>query len=316
MGEMSENGLPAGAVLSEEGSLAILDHLSDGVYFTDRQRRITYWNKAAERLTGYSADEVVGRRCRDGLLNHCDAAGNELCGKACPLLGTIRDGQLRDAHVFLRHKDGHRRPVWVRATPLRDAEAHIVGAIEVFNDDSALVDSRRRVADLQRSSLTDALTGTGNRRLAEMTLAAWLVQYRDFDRSFGVLFADIDHFKVVNDTHGHHVGDEALRVVARTLQHGSRHGDEVVRWGGEEFVILAADADAPTLAAMAERLRALVEQSRLFFDRRAVPLRISIGATVVAPGDDAGTLIRRADALLYRAKVEGRNRVVLDIDER
>jgi diguanylate cyclase (GGDEF)-like protein/PAS domain S-box-containing protein len=303
---------PEAAGLSDRMRLAVLDNLSDGVYFVDRDRRITYWNKGAERLTGFSAPEVVGRRCRDGILTHCDAAGTQLCGSRCPLLATIHDGRVREAHIFLHHKQGHRRPVSVRAAPLRDEAGAIVGAVEIFNDDSALLDTRRRADGLERRAMTDPLTGIGNRRLAEMTLAGWLEQHRGFDWSFGVLFADVDEFKVVNDTYGHGVGDEALRIVARTLAHGVRQGDTVARWGGEEFVVLTGGADGEALTAVAERLRALVEQSKLFVDRRRVPLTISVGATLVAPGDSADGLIHRADALLYDAKLAGRNRVALD----
>ncbi len=303
---------PSGAAgVDERFRLAVLDNLSDGVYFVDRKRRITYWNKGAERLTGFRADEVVGRSCMDAILNHCDAAGTVLCGKHCPLLDTIRDGDVHEAHVFLQHKEGHRRPVSVRAAPLRDEEGRIVGAVEIFNDDSALLDTRRRAEDLERSAMTDALTGLGNRRLGEITLAGWLEQHHRFDWPFGVLFADIDNFKAINDTCGHEVGDDALRIVARTLVHGARQDDRVVRWGGEEFVVLAAAADAAALEPLAERLRVLVEQSKLFANRLHIPLTVSIGVTPAAPGDDADGIMRRADALLYQAKTAGRNRVVL-----
>src|SRR5664280_2072141 len=106
----------------------LVDNMSDGVYFVDRTRTITYWSRGAERLTGYHASEVVGRRCRDGILNHVDECGTELCGAGCPLKATIRDGRCRDAHVFMHHADGHRQPVWVRAAPLRDPAGEISGA--------------------------------------------------------------------------------------------------------------------------------------------------------------------------------------------
>jgi PAS domain S-box-containing protein len=83
---------------------SLLDQLSDGVYFVDRQRRITYWNRGAERLTGYAAHEVVGRRCKDGILMHCDDRGEVLCGARCPLLDAMRDERPRECHVFLHHR--------------------------------------------------------------------------------------------------------------------------------------------------------------------------------------------------------------------
>src|SRR5271167_1619652 len=86
----------------------LLDSISDGVYFVDSQWQITYWNRGAERLTGYSAGEAVGRQCPDNFLEHVDAAGHALCIDGCPLTSTIRDGQAREAEIFLRHKLGHR----------------------------------------------------------------------------------------------------------------------------------------------------------------------------------------------------------------
>ncbi len=84
----------------------IIDHLYDGLYFVDRNRVIQYWNRAAERITGYAAAEVVGRPCSDNILTHVTDNGDNLCMGACPLMATLKDGQMREASVFLHHKDG------------------------------------------------------------------------------------------------------------------------------------------------------------------------------------------------------------------
>jgi diguanylate cyclase (GGDEF)-like protein/PAS domain S-box-containing protein len=300
--------------LTAELRNALLENLSDGVYFVDRQRRILYWNRGAEQITGFGAEEVLGRRCNDGILKHCDESGTILCGENCPLLAAIHDGQQREVHVYLHHKDGHRKPVRVSATPIHDSEGRVIGAVETFHDDGALARTRQRAAYLLDASMRDPLTGVGNRRLGETVLAGLLEQYHRFQFPFGVLVADVDHFKLVNDRYGHNVGDEALKVIARTFADNARQGDQVIRWGGEEFVILIASADAATLAATAERFRMLVTRTRLLADRRHVPLSISLGGTIVAPGDSAELIIRRADALLYESKSGGRNRATLDVD--
>ncbi|MGO9754101.1 MAG: diguanylate cyclase [Solirubrobacteraceae bacterium] len=300
--------------LTDEIRSTLLENISDGVYYVDRQRRILYWNAGAERITGYTAADVLGRRCRDQILNHCDEHGTVLCSENCPLLDTIRDGKQREAHVYLHHKGGHRKPVRICAAPIRDRGGSIIGAVETFHDDTALAHSRQRAAYLLDASMRDPLTGVGNRRLGDTVLVGWLEEYHRFQRVFGVLFADVDRFKHVNDKHGHNVGDEALKVVARTLADNVRHGDQVIRWGGEEFVILLADADAATLAVAAERFRMLVTRTGLSCERHHVKLSISLGGTLVAPGDDSELIIRRADALLYESKARGRNRATLDID--
>ncbi len=97
----------------------ILDNLYDGVYFVDRERVVNYWNKGAERISGYSAEAMIGHSCSDHLLNHVDADGVSLCQDRCPLAACMSDGLPREAEVFLHHADGHRVPVLVRgaATP-------------------------------------------------------------------------------------------------------------------------------------------------------------------------------------------------------
>jgi diguanylate cyclase (GGDEF)-like protein/PAS domain S-box-containing protein len=284
----------------------LIDKMSDGVYFVDCARRITYWSVGAERLTGYRAEDMVGRECRDGLLIHVDDAGNPLCGGPCPLKETMKDGRCREAHVFVHHAAGHRRPVWVRGAPIRDSSGAIVGAVEVFSDDSVVRAARARVDELEKLAQTDTLTGLGNRRYLEKQLDFRLFEWERDGTAFGVLFVDIDLFKKVNDTYGHDAGDEVLSMVARTLSHGIRGEDVVARYGGEEFVVVL-NADTQILAEAAERLRSLVAASRLVITHQPIEVTISLGGTVVAPGDDIEGILRRADLALYGAKKSGRN---------
>jgi PAS domain S-box-containing protein len=107
----------------------LLDGISDGVYFMDRDRIIRYWNRGAERITGFNKEEVIGTACRDNVLMHVDDAGTSLClAELCPALGTIMDGQEREAEVYLHHKEGYRLPVIARISPIRDDSGNITGA--------------------------------------------------------------------------------------------------------------------------------------------------------------------------------------------
>src|SRR5208283_5333958 len=112
----------------------LLDHTHDGVYFVNRDRKITYWNDGAQGLTGYSAREVVGRSCFENFLGHVDESGRSMCVTGCPLSHVMRDGQPRTAEFYLRHSDGRRVPISVRVLPIRNREGKIVGAVEVFGD--------------------------------------------------------------------------------------------------------------------------------------------------------------------------------------
>src|SRR5512146_346851 len=184
----------------------LIDNLYDGVYFVDRDRKITYWNKGAERITGYRREQVIGRLCSDNLLSHVTAAGKELCGDGCPLAACMLDGEVREADVYLHHADGHRIPVLVRAAPLRDDHGDILGAVETFSSDTGMLAVRHELRDLRRKLQTDPLTGLGNRVHLERRLRGAIAEMGQ-DSGAALLFIDIDDFKRFNDTAGHDAGD-------------------------------------------------------------------------------------------------------------
>ena len=290
----------------------IIDNLYDGVYFVDRDRTITYWNKGAERITGYSSNQTVGRSCRDNLLNHVTANGIQLCLHHCPLAAVMEDGNPREAEVFLHHADGHRMPVVVRATAMRDREGKIVGAIETFSGNTDVNTTRRKLQELHRAAMTDPLTSVGNRRYLEGRLNALLAEFKSNATIAGLLFMDVDEFKQFNETYGHNTGDIVLRMVARTIRHTVRTTDTVGRWGGEEFIAVLYDVeDRASLMAAANKVRAQVQHSHLGMDGQELAVTISVGGTLLLPDDTSLALVARADALMYQSKRAGRNRVTI-----
>jgi diguanylate cyclase (GGDEF)-like protein/PAS domain S-box-containing protein len=293
----------------------IVDSLDDGVYFTDRERRIGYWAGGAERITGYTADEMIGRHCFANLLDHVDETGANLCLARCPLAATIHDGRRRQATVYLRHRDGHRVPVRVRTSPVRDANGRVIGATEIFSDETRGAARPADLAELRRLAFGDAVTGLPNRAYADRAIRGRLASLQRRGWAFGLILADVDRFKAINDEHGHLVGDAALRVVAKTMAAASRPEDVVARWGGDEFVVVVTAADAHDLLAVAQRLRALVSRSRPHVDGHPIRVSISVGGAVALPDDGVDALFERADRALYAAKEAGRNSAcVLDGD--
>ncbi len=291
----------------------LIDNLYDGVYLVDLDRRITYWNQGAERLTGYRADEVIGSHCSGNLLAHVDHEGRPLCStEHCPAAAAMRDAAAREERVFLRHRDGHRVPVRTRIAPIQAPDGRVVGALEVFSDDSAAVAAAQEIARLEDAALLDTVTGVGNRRFAELELDARIGALERHGWGLGVAFIDIDHFKAVNDTHGHAVGDAVLRLVSQTLKHALRSSDTVARWGGEELVVLLADPGMSGLGGLCERLARLVASAQVMHEGEPVKVTVSIGATLARAGDTASDVVARADRLMYASKNAGRNRVTAD----
>jgi diguanylate cyclase (GGDEF)-like protein/PAS domain S-box-containing protein len=289
----------------------LLDELYDAVYFVDTERRIQYWNRAAASLSGYAEGEVLGRHCYDDLLCHTDDAGKLLCHNACPLQKCMETRERCKGDVYLRHKHGHRISVSVRVTPITDGEGKVIGALEVFLDNSSKKNLQRRTDELRRIAYVDSLTGLVNRRYLEMRLGQAHEEFSLFKSPFGLLLIDIDHFKKVNDSCGHAGGDIALAHIAQMLSNNLRATDTIGRWGGEEFVALLPNADPMLTRVLADRCRMLVESSSLVIDGKKVHPTISIGATSFEVGDDPATILARADSAMYQSKSEGRNRVTM-----
>jgi diguanylate cyclase (GGDEF)-like protein/PAS domain S-box-containing protein len=298
--------------LNERLYKKILDNLYDGVYFVDLHRKITYWNRSAESITGYKGPDIIGRHCWDNILMHVDLKGRNICLGPCPLVRSMKEDAMLEQEVYLRHKDGHRIPVLVRASPIKNGKGRIIGAVEIFSDNSPRIDLEHKVEELQQLAMLDQLTGLSNRRYAELTIDTKLDEMRRYDWNFGVLFMDIDNFKKINDTYGHETGDKVLQMVAKTLYNGVRSSDIVSRWGGEEFVALIAHIDKQALCALADKLRILVEQSSFFAGQELVNVTVSIGGTISKKSDTVKELIDRADQFMYKGKLSGRNCVVMD----
>lgn len=288
----------------------LLNDLSEGVYFVDKNREITFWNHGAERITGFSSEEIVGKRCQDNLLNHVDGVGKQLCLGGCPLHETLQDGETRKAWVYLQHKDGHRVRVDIKIRPLV-VNGEIVGASEVFSGTDINITSGLSLRELEQLALFDQLTQLPNRRYIDTFLGNQIRDFQLLGIPFGVMMMDLDLFKNVNDDYGHDVGDAVLRMIAQTFQEAMRRNDLIGRWGGEEFVAILRGVTHLELRTIAEKVRMLVERSSLKHANSEIGVTISIGATMVSRGDTAEEIIRRADRALYRSKDEGRNRVTV-----
>jgi diguanylate cyclase (GGDEF)-like protein len=198
----------------------------------------------------------------------------------------------------------------VRGQALRDPDEQIVGSVEVFSAREANPYAGKR--QNRRDDSLDSVTGLATRRFGELHLKTLMQAVSELATTLGVLYVDADHFKDVNDTFGHKSGDAVLRMVSQTLVNGLRRGDIPVRWGGEEFLALLPGIDEAGLAATAERVRMLVENSWIQNGETQVRVTVSVGATMAVPTESADDLVDRADGLMYTSKRSGRNRVTTD----
>jgi diguanylate cyclase (GGDEF)-like protein/PAS domain S-box-containing protein len=287
----------------------LLSDIGEGVYFTDTSRHITYWNKSAERITGFAAQEVVGKQCSDNVLMHVDERGCSLCKSLCPLARSMKDLTAGEAKIYLHHKQGHRIPVVARVTPLHDDQGNLVGGAEFFTDVSNQEILAERLRELERLALLDALTGLPNRHHLLPELSARFHERNRLKLDFGMIFLDVDNFKRINDSLGHHVGDILLKTVANTLKASVRPFDLVGRWGGDEFLCIVRNTDSKGLERIAQRLLSLLNKSTVSLNGSYIHVSASIGVTMAEPEDTDESLFQRADTLMYASKQKGGNRI-------
>ena len=290
--------------------LEIINALKDGVYFVDQERRITFWNKAAEEITGYSKDEIIGVKCQDTNLNHIDQDGVNLCEVGCPLYATIIDGTQRSGDVFVRHKNGQRIPIKVNMFPVEE-NGQIVGGVEVFLQSSPVVYDDHLIEDLASSASSDKLTGIPNRRSLETFLEFKLGESRRFGRKFCVVFIDLDNFGSFNKNYGHDIGDAVLKAISGSVMHTIRNKDMFGRWGGEEFLGIFEVGQDHEATLISEKIRVLISKSEVDIDNKGSKAAISasIGTTVVRDDDTLVSIVQRADELMRSSKHKGKNRV-------
>lgn len=288
-----------------------LDTLFEAVYFVDTDRQIMHWNKAAEALTGYTKEEILGRKCMDNILVHADCEGNNLCTGSCPLMQAMEDDSVKESDIYLHHKHGHRIPVTVRVIPVKNEKNEVSGAIEIFAPTGSKHDLIEQIEELRKLSMIDSLTGIANRRYGEKTILDKIDELKRFDWHSGLIFIDIDNFKAVNDTFSHSVGDKMIKMVANTLRESVRSFDSVTRWGGEEFIVILSNVTVEQMKEKAELLRKLVAESFFFENEIKLSVTISLGATMMHSDDKVSTAVERADMLMYQSKKAGKNRVTV-----
>ncbi|WP_303870190.1 diguanylate cyclase [Acetobacterium wieringae] len=288
---------------SEERHRLLADNAADVIWTMDLTGRFTYISPSVEKLRGYTVEEVMAQSQEEVL---CPGSLIQMQEGLARAINSVQNGlpfQVYRGELEQPCKDG--TTVWTEATVsgIYSEDGRFIGMLGVTRDIS---ERKLMEEEIRRLSITDKLTQSFNRLKLDETLE----QQFDWSVSYGLPFAtiilDIDHFKLVNDTYGHQVGDRVLIELVEVLHDNVRNGDVVGRWGGEEFLIIMPNTTLADATVMAEWLRQAVA-SHAF--TTAGQVTISLGVAAFATDNAPETIVSRADTALYKAKEKGRNRV-------
>jgi len=276
--------------------LAATFETSQAILIADPQGRIERVNQAFTQITGYQPEEVIGRNPR--LLQsgvHGPAFYRAMWQR-------LQSQGYWEGEVWNRRKSGEIYPEWESISLVRDDQGAAEHYVAAFHDIS---ERKRLEAELERLATYDGLTGAFNRNRFEGLLDDELERAERYAAPLSLVMFDLDHFKRVNDRHGHEVGDRVLQAVAAAVRQELRAPDRIGRWGGEEFLVMLPETGLPDAGRLAERLRARVEGAH----PEAGDVSISLGVAAYGPGESRKAFLKRLDDALYRAKAGGRNRV-------
>jgi diguanylate cyclase (GGDEF)-like protein/PAS domain S-box-containing protein len=289
----------------------ITSELGEGLLVLDRNGRLVFINPEAERQLGWSREELALDDVHERIHNH---RGLGVPAASCRVLKVLRTGKKErvDEDRFL-HRDGHSFPVGYTAAPItRDGE--VTGVVAVFQD---ITEKKRLSQRLYHLATHDPVTGLHNRSELERRIDEEVGRALRYKRPVSVFMIDLDHFKRVNDEHGHQAGDTVLRRFADLLRAETRKSDYVARYGGEEFIVILPETTLAMAVELAERLcGAIAARPFRLDDGVLISLSASLGvANLPAHGASDQALIAAADAAMYRAKEKGRNRVCVAVEQ-
>ncbi len=279
---------------SEERMRALLEHAHDAVISIDEQGCVSQWNRAAERLFGWSPIETLGQPVAELVVPP------SLRGEVATLIVRYATAErLEDAHQRVTlpaiDRGGRQLSVEVSLTATR-----VAGRWELTAFAHDVSERREFEARLRAMALSDGLTGLANRRSFMETLEKAVSRHARGGPALALLFLDLDGFKGINDEYGHHVGDLALQTFARRLEACVRKGDTVARLGGDEFTVLAEGiATLEQARAIADKI---IDAMKPPLEGHGVCLRASIGISLYQPPADASRFLREADHAMYHAK--------------
>ncbi len=287
----------------------IMDNYLQGMIFFDKDAVVRYANRLFEELTHIPPEEIVGKSFKERFLNCLDDNKVPMCN-ICPFTKAFEEKKIKRVSCFVSNRSGYLVPVVMTSIPIYDNN-DFMGTLLTFEDNTVKFLNLRKMKELEELAVMDPLTKLPNRRFLETMFEKYFYKLDRFaDYNFAVVFIDIDNFKQINDTYGHAKGDLVLLELAKIIKDSLRKYDIGCRYGGEEFIVVLQYIAMEKLFLISERIREKCEKE-LKLPGIERPITISIGATFATKKDSIESLVKRADQLMYRSKMEGKNKVTI-----
>lgn len=270
----------------------LVDDLKESVRFLDCEKKVLYVNPFGERLTGYVSEDVVNCSCGGFDEEHTDTSGRTLCDVECPLDHVLTTGEIYNAHLHFRRKNGDVFPVMVRVLPVRDTAGKMVGLVEVMSDDRPRLESEELKRDIQRIIPVDILTGLYTREKILEFFEVKLENSRRYKAPLGVVMVILENSDKIKSRFGDKKLEEVIQRIGYLIRMNTRRGDVSGRLGPVEFLMLLPNAKEEDTIQAAEKLKRIIgDDSGLVLPER---FTVITGSSQYVKDDDMDSLIERA----------------------
>jgi diguanylate cyclase (GGDEF)-like protein len=293
---------------------SLMDEMPIGCYILRPDHTVLYWNREAENLLGFTAQEMIGRKCVNMPLGCSFINGRDIPDGSCPALAAYATGRAQSMQMFMRHRDGGSVLIRNTLVPMKDSDGTVRELVSLFVPLTDQNYDHDLIRHIYESATRDSLTCLPGRKYMEKCLEEALETFKRTGRPFAVLFADSDNFHQINNTYGHDAGDAILRKLGLALRKYGRKSDCFCRWGGDEFVGLLQLRHPEDIEGAAQRFMKLACSCEVAAGGNRINCRTSIGITVVREDDDRKSVVSRADRYMYQAKRRTDDHIVTDFN--
>jgi diguanylate cyclase (GGDEF)-like protein/PAS domain S-box-containing protein len=273
---------------------AVLDSLRTGVVISDRNGTIVFWNEGAEHIAGFARHDVIGRSYQQSILRQCQGHTCKECSAECPFSRALHDGKPVESRLQLDHKHGHKLPVLMRVSPIRDAHGSIIATAASFEAQRWHPEIRRDQRRPVPHECVDDVTGTASHGFTDFNLKENLASFSEYHIPFSIVHVqarEVGHFRAA---YGQQAYDAVLRVLATNLTNTFRPSDFVGRWGQDEFVAILGNCSGIGAERAFERVRSSVSSVNISWWGEQIFLKVAVGYASVEPGDSINSLLERA----------------------
>lgn len=287
----------------------LLDNLYEGVYYVDLNRKIKYWSKGAEHITGYKSEEMIGRYCNHNLLSHTSLEGDPLCETGCLMRQSLTTGTYCKTEVFLKHKKGHRIHVSVRIAPMYDTKGNIIGATQVFTNNEFYLTQKGVNTDESYALYYDKLTKLPTQFNMKQKIKTKIQEFRRYGWNFGLILLELDDYVEYKRKLSHSELDDLIVSLAKYLRKDLRPFDTVSHWQSNQFMVMIINIKPEYLRVVAERLSNSAKKKGLHQIKKNADITFSVGAAMTTEGISIEELLEKVNKLKNKGREQGGDKI-------